>query len=164
MAKNPIHIFTVSVFLILIIGNFLIQRQKPADNLNPMQRALEGSLEVYPSTIQVAGNINNISLEQFAHIVIRLKNNSNYSLHKIKIIIPSIGLALLESPLVNRDTAYTWHSSDIVFSLDGLSAQSSTVASISAYASKKGTYKFNIFIDDQEGIRAATNHVVVTVE
>src|SRR3989344_1651924 len=160
--NNRVNLSIVLSVLLIIAGNLIFLKQKRSIELDyPDQHLLEVKVQINPLSIKAVKNIDDIAPSQRADVSIHITNNTEHSLKNIKFILPSMGLAFLESPMLTRDTSYS--QSDIVFNLDILGSKVQKVATIGAYSSEKRVYKLKLFIDNEQRIRANSNEVTLSV-
>ncbi len=125
---------------------------------------IEATIELSPSKIEATTDE---TKEQTMHKTILTATVTNHSVGRftnVLLILPSMGIATLETPTAKRVTNLPQQGNDDVFSLGNISPGSLKKGTVWIYSTQKKTYTIKAYIETKEKFSKTTNAVVLDVE
>lgn len=153
-----------ALFIYLAGGGYLYSKNLGKRLVVYKNSPIEATIELSPSKIEATTDE---TKEQTMHKAILTATVTNHSVDwftHVLLILPSKGIATLETPTAKRVTNLPQQGSDDVFSLGNISPGSLKRGTVWIYSAQKKTYTIKAYIETKEKFSKTTNAVILDVE
>ena len=137
---------------------------KPPKRIYPLNIPLVATLSISPETIPATIDVATEGSISTTKLTVALTNNTDFTLNNVKIILPSIGLDMLETVHARRDANLPWKSSDSMFTIGNIKSGETKHATISAFSTVPSVYSVRAWITTRENITTTTNQAMLQVQ
>ncbi|MBI2028425.1 MAG: hypothetical protein HYT07_02335 [Candidatus Levybacteria bacterium] len=164
--KDKVKIFSISVFLVTIIGGSYLYAINLGKKGNvPIGPAIVATLEVNPSKIEITKDVSHIDEMQKATLTVKITNNTKEVLSDVYLVIPAgIDIGTIESSNASRLTGLPQQGNDAVFNLGDIMSKKTIEKSIWVYSPYRKKFIIKADIETNERYRTNTNEILLTVD